>query len=110
MIPGNGLIKLSAIFLYRRIFIVHKGSTFDVLSKIMVIICSLWTVGFFFAQIFGCGENFKAPFHSLLAEVGSCNTNTRLDALMISDLITDILVWVMPMPVASALSQRSVQD
>jgi hypothetical protein len=65
-------------------------------------VCLLWTIGFWLAQIFGCGRNFKAPFGALV-QVASCNTNMRLDALMISDLITDILVWLLPMPVVSAV-------
>ncbi|MCJ1275037.1 hypothetical protein MMC21_002837 [Puttea exsequens] len=103
MIPGNGLIKLSALFLYRRIFVVNKNSPFDIVTMVMIAICSLWTVGFFLAQIFGCGSNFGAPFGTL-TDVASCNTNVRLDALMISDLITDILVWILPIPVVWGLN------
>ena len=97
MIPGNGLIKLSAILLYRRLFVVHKDSTFDLLTKVMIVLCSAWMIGFWFAQIFVCRRDFKAPFGSL-EEVGSCNTNVRLNALMISDLVTDVLVWMMSIP------------
>lgn len=100
MIPGNGLIKLSALFLYRRIFVVNKNSPFDIITKVMIVICSTWTVGFFLAQIFGCRNHFGAPFKTL-ADVASCNTNIRLNALMISDLLTDILVWILPIPVVS---------
>lgn len=106
MIPGNGLIKLSALFMYRRIFVVNKRSPFGIVTMVMIVICSLWTVGFFLAQIFGCGSNFSAPFGTL-ADVSSCNTNMRLDALMISDLITDILVWVLPIPMVWGLNMRT---
>ena len=100
MIPGNGLIKLSALFLYRRVFVVNKNSPFDIITKFMIAICSLWATGFFLGQIFGCGRKFDNPYGTL-AEVSSCNTNIRLDALMISDLATDILVWILPIPVVS---------
>lgn len=100
MIPGNGLIKLSALFLYQRLFVVSKNSAIDIAIKFMLVVCSVWTLGFWLAQIFGCGANFSAPFGNLLA-VASCNTNVRLDALMVSDLITDILVWILPIPVVS---------
>lgn len=98
MIPGNGLIKLSALFLYRRVFVVNKNSPFDIITKFMIAICSLWAAGFFLGQVFGCGRKFDNPYGTL-AEVSSCNTNIRLDALMISDLATDILVWILPIPV-----------
>lgn len=95
MIPGNGRIKLSALSLYRRKFAVHKHGPFDIITKVGIAVCALWTAGFWLAQIFGCGIHFKNPF-GILAEVASCNTNIRLTALMISDLVTNILVWLLP--------------
>lgn len=97
MIPGNGLIKLSALALYRRIFITHLGSPFDIVLISSMVIIGLWTVGFFFATIFGCGTHVDYNW-APLGILGSCNVNTRLDGLMISDLITDVLVWLMPIP------------
>lgn len=102
MVPANGLIKLSTLFLYRRLFVVVRWNLFDILSLALVVICALWTVSFLFATIFGCGAHFEYPWGPL-AEIGSCNTNMRLDGLMISDLITDILVWLVPIPVVSVL-------
>ncbi|KAI9646006.1 hypothetical protein NHQ30_005444 [Ciborinia camelliae] len=97
MIPANGLIKLSAIFLYRRLFVVNKGTSFDMVSKGLLVICSLWTVAFWFATLFGCGRHFTNPWKPLMF-IMECNTNMRLDGLMISDLITDAIVWLLPMP------------
>ncbi|TGO09882.1 hypothetical protein BTUL_0151g00240 [Botrytis tulipae] len=105
MIPANGLIKLSAIFLYRRLFVVNKGTTFDIITKAFIVICSLWTVAFWFATIFGCGTHFTNPWKPLIF-IMECNTNMRLDGLMISDLITDIMVWLLPMPVVWRLNMR----
>lgn len=103
MIPANGLIKLSAIFLYRRLFVVSKGTTFDIITKVFIVICSLWTIAFWFATIFGCGTHFTNPWKPLIF-IMECNTNMRLDGLMISDLITDVMVWLLPMPVVSCVS------
>lgn len=90
MIPANGLIKLSVLFMYYRIFVVDKRASWvSIIIKVMIAICSVWTLGFWLAQIFGCGSNFGNPFGTL-SKVSSCNTNVRLDALMISDLITDL--------------------
>ena len=102
MIPANGLIKLSALFLYRRLFIVHTRSSFNAIS---LVICALWTGGFFIATVFGCGRNFTYPWKPLIY-IASCNTNARLDGLMVSDLITDILVWLLPMPIVSSSWSR----
>lgn len=98
MLPANGLIKLSTIFLYRRIFMVMKHRRFDIASIVVAAICTLWTIAFFFATIFGCGTHVEYAWGSL-GQIMSCNTNARLDGMMISDLITDIMVWILPIPV-----------
>ncbi|CAF9907949.1 MAG: hypothetical protein HETSPECPRED_007945 [Heterodermia speciosa] len=98
MIPANGLIKISAILFYRRIFVVNKRTKFDTVTKISLVVMALWTIGFLLAQIFGCGTHFTYPW-SALVFVQKCHTNTRIDALMISNLITDVFVWLLPMPI-----------
>jgi hypothetical protein len=106
MIPANGLIKLSAVFLYRRIFMVSNGSVFGMVSLATAVICALWTVAFEFATIFGCGLNVDYAWQPLIY-IASCNTNMRLDALMISDLITDLLVWMLPIPMVWSLKMKT---
>lgn len=100
MTPANGLIKLSSIFLYRRIFVTGQEKLFNILSWTLIVVCALWTVAFFFATIFGCGRHFDYPWGPLVA-ISSCNTNIRLEGLMISDLITDLFVWMLPVPMVS---------
>ena len=105
MIPGNGCIKLSALLFYQRVFVVNKWSTFDIVNKLSLIVMVIWTFAFFFATIFGCGKHFTYPW-APLGELSECNTNTRLDALMISDLITDVFVWLLPVPVVILSSNQ----
>ncbi|KAJ5731887.1 hypothetical protein N7493_003368 [Penicillium malachiteum] len=100
MTPANGLIKLSSIFLYRRIFVTGQEKLFNILSWILIVVCALWTVAFFFATVFGCGRHFDYPWGPLV-EISSCNTNIRLEGLMISDLITDLFVWILPVPMVN---------
>ena len=97
MVPANGLIKLSATFLYRRIFVVNKKSPFDMVTKVAITIVIVWTVAFLFAELFGCGTHFTYPWSALL-HISQCDTNKRLDALMVSDLVTDIIIWILPIP------------
>jgi len=82
--------------LYRRIFVVNNRSTFDLVTRLTLILCILWTIGFFFATIFGCGVHVDDSW-APLAVIGSCNTNMRLEALVTTDLATDIFVWALPM-------------
>jgi hypothetical protein len=51
MLPANGLIKLSTVYLYSRIFLIDKTSVFGRVSAIVGIICALWTISFFLATI-----------------------------------------------------------
>ncbi|PQE29351.1 plasma membrane Pth11 protein [Rutstroemia sp. NJR-2017a WRK4] len=108
MVLANSLIKLSAAFLYRRLFVVNKNSSFDIITKVFIFICSLWTVAFLSATIFGCGKHFTNPWKPLIY-IAECNTNTRLDGLMISDFLTDILVWILPIPVVWRLRMPTSQ-
>ncbi|GKZ19961.1 hypothetical protein AbraIFM66951_002790 [Aspergillus brasiliensis] len=105
MTPANGLIKLSSLYLYRRLFAVGHEKLFGMISWAMVGLCALWTVAFFFATIFGCGRHFAYPWGPL-GEIGSCNTNARLEAMMITDLITDVLVWILPVPMVWRTQMR----
>ncbi|KAL8791017.1 MAG: hypothetical protein Q9195_006091 [Heterodermia aff. obscurata] len=97
MTPANGLIKTSAILFYRRLFVVNKRTTFDIVTKISLVVVALWTIAFLFAHIFGCGPHFTYPW-SALYYVQKCHINTRTNAMMISNLITDVYVWLLPMP------------
>jgi len=108
MIPGNGLIKISAVMLYRRIFVVGRWSAFDIVTQVTLVLCTVWTIAFFFATIFGCGlhvDDSWAP----LAVIGSCNTNKRLEALVTTDLATDIFVWALPMIPVWGLNMKTSQ-
>jgi hypothetical protein len=98
MIPANGFIKLSALYLYRRLFVVNKWSAFDISTKICLVLCTMWMISLLLATVFGCGMNFDYSWKPLIF-VASCNTNLRLEALMVTDLITDIAVWILPIPV-----------
>ncbi|KAF2437235.1 hypothetical protein P171DRAFT_373923 [Karstenula rhodostoma CBS 690.94] len=105
MLPATGCVKLSTLYLYRRIFPVDTMPTFDVVSKLLVVLCALWTVAFFFSNVFGCGIHFQCAWASF-AEVSTCCTNKFLnrDVLLISDLITDVMVWSLPIPVVCGLN------
>ncbi|KAL2042039.1 hypothetical protein N7G274_005227 [Stereocaulon virgatum] len=46
--PAYGFIKLSVIYLYRRIFVKGTSSRFDRFTKFSVAIVILWTIAFFF--------------------------------------------------------------
>ena len=48
-----GMMKLSVLFFFRRIFNIHKG--FRIFNNMMIALITLWTISYLFAEIFECG-------------------------------------------------------
>ena len=101
MILVYGFIKLSVLFFYRRIFVARMWSTFDVVTKITAFIVVLWTIGFFLINLFGCGKHLDWGWGPLDEEDHCVDGLKELEALMISDFITDLLVIALPFPIVS---------
>ncbi|PQE22941.1 plasma membrane Pth11 protein [Rutstroemia sp. NJR-2017a BBW] len=86
MVPANGFIKLSAVFLYRRLFFVNRNVLRYYYESIS---CYLLTPD-------GClslRDNFwlRKTLHKPLEAV---DIHRRMP-----DVLTDILVWILPIPV-----------
>ena len=97
-----GLVKLSILYLYRRIF---PSRTFNILSTILIILVCIWTVGFFFAYMFRCGTNFWALWAPLMYLIEYCyDSKPMFYTLGISDVVTDGLILSLPWYWVSSLS------
>ncbi|CAG8974633.1 hypothetical protein HYALB_00009811 [Hymenoscyphus albidus] len=95
-----GCIKSSFIFFYRRIFNVgpHK-SVFNVLSIVAVVIMVIWMLGFFLAVMLICPGNVPAYWGPSAGRAKFCWPTTKfLYTLCWSDVATDLIVLVMPIP------------
>ena len=99
MILAYGFIKLSVTYFYRRIFVAKAWSTFDIVTKITIVIIILWTLGFFLVNIFGCGKHFSYSWGPLIKNEQCVNGVPELTALMITDFITDLFVLILPFPI-----------
>jgi len=96
-----GCVKLSFLFFYRRIFNTGHGKTiFNYFNLTMIAIIIMWTLGFFFGYLFECGTNFWAYYGGSQAyEVANCVKTTILNnAFAISDMLTDLIIIVTPIP------------
>ncbi|CAG8956368.1 hypothetical protein HYFRA_00003750 [Hymenoscyphus fraxineus] len=92
-----GPTKISMLLLYRRIF---RGKIFDYVTYTLIILVSVWTVAFFFANMFECvpiSESWKnAP--------GLGGNPHCIDAIpmylsqVYSDVILDAMILVVPIP------------
>ncbi|KAJ2988552.1 hypothetical protein NUW58_g3914 [Xylaria curta] len=99
-------VKASIVLFCRRIFVAHRGSIFDWASRIILGIAILWSAGFLIGGlIFGCGKHVELHWSPLQALVeAGCDASTPEVALVISDLILDIIILILPLPSIWALS------
>jgi hypothetical protein len=97
MILCYGLIKLSVIFFYRRIFAL-ASETFDKITRVAAVVCVMWTLAFVLVQIFACGAHIEYMWGPLRKQSYCHGGLPFLEGLMISDFITDFLVFFLPFP------------
>ncbi|KAI4111250.1 MAG: hypothetical protein LQ339_000711 [Xanthoria mediterranea] len=96
IIPALGLVKVSILLFYQRIF---RGRTFKIISWTLIGIASTWAVAFLLVTIFDCRGNFEANWGSVRDLRAECiDTFEQLLALSISDVITDVCILTLPIP------------
>ena len=90
-----GCIKLSILFFYRRVFC---GRAFNILSLAFISLVTLWTLSFFFLQLFDCGTHFNVNW-GRVSDLQKClGSFKQLLAFPISDVVIDILIMILPLP------------
>ncbi len=105
MVLAFGFLKLSIAFFYRRLFVTARNTWFDWATKLAIAIVVLWTVSFFFGFVFSCGTHISASWGSVKDQEVYCGAAINLDnALVVSDLLTDVMILVLPLPVVSLIS------
>lgn len=88
-------IKLSVIFLYRRIF--HISRFFHYYSILLCVLLVVWAVAFTFANIFQCGLRFAANWTTVQTYLQYCDdTGGASVAMCFSDLFLDALILIAP--------------
>ena len=98
-VPALGCIKLSFLLLYRRVFTRRVASHFKWVNWIMIAIVTAWMIGYFFTLLFLCGANFNAYWTSSATEEGECLPTKAVHlGYAISDVITDVLTILLPIP------------
>ena len=105
MMIAYGFIKLSIVAFYRRLFVVHRRTSFDIAAKITMLVIFLWSIAFILMTIFACGIQFWANWGSTASMLEFCPfTFTTEYGLIISDLILDVFIFLMP------IHQVSISD
>ncbi|EED14508.1 conserved hypothetical protein [Talaromyces stipitatus ATCC 10500] len=96
-IVAYGALKLSVLFLFRRIFI---GPLFSKVSLLALAIVSAWTVAFFFATLFQCGTIPSRLWSSPRDVATYCSSYKYIQlGHATSDVATDLVVLTIPMPI-----------
>lgn len=101
----NGLIKLSVLSFYHRIFVVDKplSNARTLLFTSMIILVVIWSVAYAFTFIFMCGTRFDV----LVGESEDdpaiyCVNILRVGySYAIPDLISDMIIILIPIPFVS---------
>ncbi|KAI0521993.1 hypothetical protein F5B22DRAFT_643574 [Xylaria bambusicola] len=94
-----GCTKMSFLLLYRRIFATNRLGKTNIFLIGMCVIIFLWMWGFFFVFLFICRLNFWALWATARAVFDHCIRDTGPNfAVIISDVITDVVIIVTPIP------------
>ncbi|KAI0204443.1 hypothetical protein F4808DRAFT_342750 [Astrocystis sublimbata] len=100
---GFGLVKASIVVLYESIF--HQNRPFRICAYVMLGLLGGWAISFFFANLFIC-----YPVTALIEPFYGKKCVDRAAVFLstlVTDLIFDILILLMPIPVVLRLQLRS---
>ncbi|KAH7324817.1 plasma membrane protein Pth11-like protein [Stachybotrys elegans] len=100
-----GCTKASFVCFYLRIFSVNKRSCTHYLLVGMLVFVIIWTLAFFFSELFQCGLNFWAVNSSVLDLATQCPHTQILDiAVCSSDVAADLVIFAIPIPLVWRLN------
>jgi hypothetical protein len=110
-----GLLKLSILFFYRKIFCstrIAGRTAFDVIITAAIYIVIAWTLAFGIGAIFICGTDPSFAWAPVAEVAQKCTAQLPLlEGYAISDFIMDVLIWSLPIPKASiAFAVATRQD
>lgn len=98
--PLYGMMKLSVLFFYRRIFSINQ--TFRRFNDVMIVLIAAWTLAFFIGEFCVCGGSRQAMWSG--GAHGVCQERNWLHlSFAVTDVIGDVLVVAMPFPFLSGL-------
>ncbi|KAI5865621.1 hypothetical protein GGS23DRAFT_560048 [Durotheca rogersii] len=103
-----GLIKLTILFMFRRLF---KGrayrTAFDYANWILVTLVALWTVAFLFLDIFACGATPSASWESWNSLRNACiDTFGMQTGCAVFSWVLDLAIFVEPLVMIRTLNMN----
>lgn len=100
MIIAYGFIKLSIIFFYRRLFLIIRWSAFDIISLAYIVIIVIWALTSLLIFLFMCNSSIYLQWGPFSEAQDQCGAFFAVElGLVISDLVTDVMILTLPMPI-----------
>lgn len=97
-----GLIKLSFVVFFRRIFVTSSRTTFSIISWVVIGLLIAWTTTYFLGFLFACGGHFERWF----VTQPPCLGYAYYGSFICSDAVMDFMVILMPIPMVCAPYSR----
>ena len=95
---GLGFTKAAFLFFYTSIFVTRR---FRIVAQVVLAIVVCWTVSFFFANLFTCYP--ISPFIEPFYKHNCVNGLALWYAMAITDVIVDVFIIIMPIPMVLRL-------
>lgn len=110
MVICYGLIKISIVCFYRRIFVTHKRTVFDVVTTAVNVVLFLWSLTFILIIIFPCGRHIYANWGTPASQIAYCEAigHTSEEGLAASDLILDVVLLILPLSSVSSTCRKII--
>ncbi|PVI02976.1 hypothetical protein DM02DRAFT_652954 [Periconia macrospinosa] len=103
-------VKLSFLLFYHRIFVTPMQPVVKWLVWILIVLCTLWGLGFLFNFMFACGMHFADLWTNLATFKRSCQRIVDVNFwLGITDCILDILIFIFPIPLVWGLHMSTTR-
>lgn len=101
-VPALAAIKMSLVFFYRRVFNQGASQWFRILTATVLTIIAIWATSFFFTFLFMCPGHPDVYWSTLARQKKICvDTAIVHNSYGISDVIIDIFVILLPIPLVS---------
>ncbi|KAI1114928.1 hypothetical protein F5Y14DRAFT_461024 [Nemania sp. NC0429] len=101
-----GLVKLSLLFLWKRIF--SRARRFVLLCWVMIGVIAAWSIAFFFSTLFQCGTDWQKNWAPIGIFLTQClNSLDLLTVFTATDILTDFIIILMPVPMIWKLQMQT---
>ena len=97
-------LKPSVLFFYRRLFVTGQRSLFDLATKLLLVLTTIWSVSFLVASVAACPARLTAGLPGTTTDVATYTCAGGGPALagpfafIVSDALTDLVILAVPLP------------